>query len=68
MSIARITEIKTSSKVSFDDAIKTGLARASKTLENVRSAWISSQEVMVDNKGDITEYRVLMKVTFVLKD
>ena len=68
MSTARITEIKTSSKVSFDDAIKTGLARASKTLENVRSAWISSQEVMVDNKGDITEYRVLMKVTFVLKN
>ena len=68
MSIARITEIKASSKVSFDDAIKTGLARASKTLENVRSAWISSQEVMVDNNGDITEYRVLMKVTFVLKD
>lgn len=68
MSIARITEIKASSKVSFDDAIKTGLARASETLENVRSAWISSQEVMVDDKGDITEYRVLMKVTFVLKD
>jgi len=68
MSTARITEIKTSSKVSFDDAIKTGLARASKTLENVRSAWISSQEVIVDNKGEITEYRVLMKVTFVLKD
>ncbi len=68
MSIARITEIKASSKVSFDDAIKTGLARVSKTLENVRSAWISSQEVMVDNNGNITEYRVLMKVTFILKD
>jgi len=68
MSIARITEIKASSKVSFDDAIKTGLARASKTLENVRSAWISSQEVLLNDTGDITEYRVLMKVTFVLKD
>jgi len=68
MSIARITEIKTSSQVSFDDAIKTGLARASKTLDNVRSAWISSQEVLLNEKGDITEYRVLMKVTFVLKD
>lgn len=68
MSIARITEIKASSQVSFDDAIKTGLARASKTLDNVRSAWISSQEVLLDEKGDITEYRVLMKVTFVLKD
>ncbi len=68
MSIARITEIKASSQVSFDDAIKTGLARASETLDNVRSAWISSQEVLLDEKGDITEYRVLMKVTFVLKD
>lgn len=68
MSIARITEIKASSKVSFDDAIKSGLARASKTLEFVRSAWIASQEVLVDEKGEITEYRVLLKVTFVLKD
>jgi len=68
MSIARITEIKASSQVSFDDAIKTGLARASKTLDNVRSAWISSQEVLLDGKGNITEYRVLMKVTFILKD
>jgi len=68
MSIARITEIKASSKVSFDDAIKSGLARAKKTLEFVRSAWIASQEVLVDDKGEITEYRVLMKVTFLLKD
>jgi flavin-binding protein dodecin len=68
MSVARITEIKASSQVSFDDAIKTGIARASKTLDNVRSAWISSQEVLLNGKGDITEYRVLMKVTFILKD
>jgi len=68
MSIARITEIKASSQVSFDDAIKTGLARASETLDNVRSAWISSQEVLLNEKGDITEYRALMKVTFILKD
>ncbi len=68
MSIAKITEIKSSSKISFDDALKTGLARASKTLQNIRSAWISSQEVLVDEDGKITEYRILMKVTFVLKD
>jgi len=68
MSIARITEIKASSSVSFDDAIKSGVARASKTLENVRSAWISSQEVLLDDNGSIIEYRVLLKVTFVLKD
>ena len=68
MSIARITEIKASSQVSFDDAIKTGLARVSKTLDNVRSAWISSQEVLLNEEGEINEYRVLMKVAFILKD
>ena len=68
MPVAKITEIKSSSKVSFDDAIKTGIARAMKTLENVRSAWISDQEVEVDDEGKISEYRVLMKVTFILKD
>lgn len=68
MSIAKVMEIKSSSKTSFDDALKTGLARASKTLENIRSAWISSQEVLVDEDGKITEYRILMKVTFILND
>jgi flavin-binding protein dodecin len=68
MSIARVTEIKASSTVSFDDAIKAGVARAQKTLKNVRSAWIENQEVLVDNKGQITEYRVQMKVTFILED
>ena len=68
MSVARVTEIKSSSIVSFDDALKTGIARASKTLENVRGAWISSQEVVVNEKGEISEYRVLLKVTFVLND
>ncbi len=68
MSIARITEIKASSTVSFDDAIRAGLARAQKTLTNVRSAWIENQEVLVDDEGQITEYRVQMKVTFILAD
>jgi len=68
MSIARVTEIKTSSTVSFDDAIKAGVVRVSKTLTNVRSAWIENQEVMIDDKGQITEYRVQMKVTFILED
>jgi flavin-binding protein dodecin len=68
MSVAKISEIKASSKVSFEDAIKTGIARANKTLDQVRSAWIGSQEVLVDDSGNISEYRVLLKVTFVLKD
>ncbi|RPI27744.1 MAG: dodecin domain-containing protein [Chloroflexota bacterium] len=68
MAIARITEIKASSAVSFDDAIKEGLARTQKTLTNVRSAWIENQEILLDEKGQITEYRVQMKVTFILEN
>jgi len=68
MSIARVTEIKASSTKSFDDAIKVGVARTLKTLTNVRSAWIENQEVLIDDKGQITEYRVQMKVTFILED
>ena len=67
MSVAKITEIQASSKKSFDEAVTTGLERAEKTLRNVSGAWIKSQKVVCDN-GKITEYRVLMKVSFVLKD
>ena len=68
MSIARVTEIKSSSTKSFDDAVRTGLARANKTLKNVKSAWIQNQEVLLDDSGKVAEYRVQMKVTFVLDD
>lgn len=68
MSVARVTEIKSSSTKSFDDALKEGLSRATKTLKNVKSAWIANQEVLVDDDGQITEYRVQLKVTFVLED
>ena len=68
MSIARVTEIKSSSKKSFDDAIKLGIARARKTLTNVQSAWIENQEILIGKKGLIAEYRVQMKVTFLLEE
>ena len=68
MSIARVTEIKASSTMSFDDALKAGVARAQKTLKNVKSAWIENQEILIDEKGQISEYRVQMKVTFILED
>lgn len=68
MSVARVTEIKASSKISFDDAIKVGVARAHKTLKNVMGAWIENQEVTVDAEGHISEYRVEMKITFILDD
>lgn len=68
MSVARVTEIKASSKKSFDDAIAVGLSRANKTLKNVKGAWIKEQEISVGDNGKIDEYRVLMKVTFILND
>ena len=68
MSIARVTEIKSSSTKSFDDAIRQGLHRARKTLQNLKSAWIQDQEVVLSDNGDITEYQVRMKVTFLLNE
>jgi flavin-binding protein dodecin len=67
MSVAKVTEIIAESKESFDDAIRQGIKRATKTLENVTSAWVQDQQVKVD-KGKITNYRVTLKVTFVLKN
>jgi flavin-binding protein dodecin len=67
MAIAKVTEIIASSPTSFEDAIQQGIARAHKTLKNVRGAWIAEQKVSVD-KGKIKEYRVTMRVTFVLSD
>ena len=67
MAVARVTEIISSSKKSFADAIDNGVARACKTLDNVTSAWVQDQNVVI-NKGKIAEYRVNLKVTFILKD
>ena len=67
MSVARVTEITSSSKKSFQDAIEQGIARAAKTLKNVEGAWIQEQKVVVEN-GQIAAYRVNMKVTFILTD
>lgn len=68
MSIAKVTEIIASSTKSFEDAILAGLARAHKTLTNLKSAWIENQQVMLDEDGHIKEYRVMLKITFVLED
>ena len=67
MTVAKVTEIISSSKQSFEDAIAKGIERANKTLSNVQGAWIAEQKVVVE-KGKISEYRVTMRVTFVLKD
>ncbi|MEM9495693.1 MAG: dodecin family protein [Pseudomonadota bacterium] len=67
MAVARVTEIISGSKKSFQDAIEDGIERANKTLKNVEGAWVKDQSIILD-KGKIKEYRVVLKVTFVLKD
>lgn len=67
MSVARVVEISSISEKSFEDAIVQGVARASKTLREVRSAWVKEQEVTITD-GKIVAYKVNLKVTFVLDD
>jgi flavin-binding protein dodecin len=67
MSVAKVIEIIASSKTSFDDAVKQGVAKATDSLSDVASAWVKDQSVLVEG-GKVTEYRVVMKVTFVLRE
>jgi dodecin len=65
MTVAKIIEITSSSKKSFEDAISVGIAKASETISGIQGAWVQDQKVVV-SKGKVTEFRVTMKVTFVL--
>jgi flavin-binding protein dodecin len=65
MSVARVTEIIASSPTSFEDAVKVGIERATKTLKNVKGAWVKSEKLEIENDR-IVAYRVNLEVTFVL--
>ena len=67
MSIARITEISSTSQKSFEDAIQSAVARATKTLRNVRGAWVKEQQIKIED-GKIVEYQVNLMITFVLEE
>jgi flavin-binding protein dodecin len=66
MSIAKVVELIASSPKSFEDAVASGVKRASKTLDGIKGAWIKEQSVVVEN-GKIIEFRVTLKITFLLK-
>ena len=68
MSIAKVVEITSTSPGSFEDAIRKGISKAQKTIDNVRGAWISEQKVILAEDGTIKHFRVDMKLTFVLDD
>ena len=66
MSVAKISEITSSSSKSFEDAVRKGISKMSKTVDNIEGAWVKEQKVVVEN-GAVTAYRVTLKVTFVVK-
>ncbi|MDH3621430.1 MAG: dodecin family protein [Gammaproteobacteria bacterium] len=66
MSVAKTSEITSSSSKSFEDAVRNGISKMSKTVDNIEGAWVKEQKVVVDD-GEITAYRVTMKVTFIVK-
>ena len=67
MTVSKVIELSSSSSKGIEDAVQVGLQKVSKTVKNIKSAWIQEQKVKIE-RGKITEYRVNMKVTFVLKD
>ena len=66
MAVAKVIEIISSSSKSFDDAIRKGISRASETMSGITGAWVKDQSMEV-SKGKVTEYRVILKLTFILK-
>lgn len=66
MSVAKTSEITAASSKSFEDAIQAGISKMSETVKNIEGAWVKEQKVVV-KKGAVSEYRVTMKVTFVVK-
>ncbi|AKE51001.1 MULTISPECIES: dodecin family protein [Kangiella] len=67
MSVAKVTEIIVESEKSFEDAVVQGVKRANKTLDQVKAAWVKEQQAVIEN-GDVVGFRVVLKVTFLLKD
>ena len=66
MSVAKIIEVNASSKTSMEDAVKVGLKRTSETVKNIKGAWVNEIKVVTDNEGNVSEWRVNLRVSFVV--
>jgi hypothetical protein len=66
MSVAKVVELTASSPTSFEDAVKSGIEKASETLRNIEGAWVSEEKVKVED-GKVTEFRVTLRITFVIE-
>lgn len=67
MAVAKVIELNTSSSIGIEDAVKTGLAKCAESVKNIQGAWVNDVKVVTDDSGNITEWRVNLKVTFVVK-
>ncbi|MDH5830326.1 dodecin family protein [Luteimonas sp. M1R5S18] len=67
MAVAKIIELNSSSKTSVEEAVRTGLKKASETVKNIQGAWLNETKVVTDPDGNITEWRVNMRITFVVE-
>ncbi len=67
MSVVKVIEIMSDSTKSWEDAAKTGIEKAARTVKHIRSAWVQDQSLTVDEKGKVTSYRVTLKLSFELE-
>ena len=67
MSVAKVIEINSSSKTSVEDAVKSGLKKTSETVKNIQGAWVNEVKAVTDGDGNVTEWRVNMRITFVVQ-
>ena len=66
MSVAKIIEVNAASKTSMEEAVKVGLKKASETVKNIKGAWVNEIKVVADNDGNVTEWRVNLRISFVV--
>ena len=67
MSVAKIIEVNAASKTSMEDAVKVGLKKTSETVKNIKGAWVNEIKVVTDDGGNVTEWRVNLRITFVVQ-
>lgn len=66
MSVAKIIEVNAASKTSMEDAVKVGLNKTSETVKNIKGAWVNEIKVVTDDGGNVTEWRVNLRISFVV--
>ncbi len=67
MTVAKVIEVSASSKTSVEDAVRTGLKKVAGTVKGIQGAWVNETKVVTDGEGNITEWRVNMRVTFLVQ-